>query len=334
MTNLSLTEAQLNQLRNGRWYVTVRNTTFANGEIRGQILPDTVDGDFEGDSKADISVYRPSTGMWYFQNSSDGAVRTARFGNESARIIPGDFDGDSKNDVAVFQAADAGNPNSPAICYIFRSSDNVVKSFQWGLSSDIPVVGNFDDNNMNDLAVFRPSNGTWYILRFSDVIKPLVPDFSNTNIEVVKWGTAGDKPLAADFDGNGRDELTVFRPSNGTWYALNTREQTASTFKWGTTGDVPIRGDFDADGKADYTVFRPSTNTWFTFGSLERRAYTTVFGLNGDIPAPADFDKDGAADITVFRPSNGTWHILKSANLSYMTTRFGTTGDIPTIEQK
>ena len=33
-----------------------------------------------------------------------------------------------------------------------------------------------------------------------------------------QWGLNTDKPLAADFDGDGRTDLALYRPSNGGWY--------------------------------------------------------------------------------------------------------------------
>lgn len=62
---------------------------------------------------------------------------------------------------------------------------------------------------------------------------------------------------AADFDGDSRDDVAVFRPSTGLWAV---RGVTRAYF--GTTGDTPLGGDYSGDGKADIGVFRKSSGLW------------------------------------------------------------------------
>ena len=112
-----------------------------------------------------------------------------------------------------------------------------------------------------------------------------------------------------DFDGDGKSDVTIFRPSSDTWYVLrsSTNFSTYGTYVWGGAGDLPLRGDFDGDGKADVAVYRPSTGVWDILQSSTN--YTTFvsysWGGLGDIPEPGDYDGDGKADVAVFRPSTG-----------------------------
>lgn len=267
--------------------------------------------DFDGDGKTDISVFRASSGDWYFINSSDGAFRAQHWGASGDLSVPADYDGDGKSDVAVWRA-DGGN------WYFLLSGDGSFRSQQWGQSGDIPVAGDYDGDGKADVGVYRPATATFY-LQFS----------SNNSFQFRQWGLSGDIPLAGDFDGDGKTDFAVFRPSAGAFYSLNSSDGAVRSQQFGQTDDRPIVGDFDGDSKTDVAVFRPAIGGWYFLHSSDGSFKGTSWGSDGDLAAAGDYDGDGKSDIGVFRPSTGSFYILRSANSSVQSMQFGSAGDVP-----
>jgi hypothetical protein len=133
----------------------------------------------------------------------------------------------------------------------------------------------------------------------------------------------------ADFDGDGKTDLSVFRPSEGNWY-LNRSSAGFTVVNWGLASDMLVPGDYDGDGKADLAVYRNSTSEWYILRSSDNGFSVTPFGgQNQDIPIPGDFDGDNKTDIAVFRTTNNSWYILNSSNGSTSVIPFGAAGDVP-----
>jgi endonuclease/exonuclease/phosphatase family metal-dependent hydrolase len=196
--------------------------------------------------------------------------------------------------------------------YILSSSTTQI--YQWGLSSDVPVPGDYDGDGKTDVAVFRPTTGQWFILTSSSNYMACI---------VVSWGVSTDIPLQGDYDGDGKADPAVYRPSTGQWFVLksSTSYTTNLAVSWGLSTDVPLQGDYDGDGQADPAVFRPSTGAWYFLKSST--AYTASgavsWGLSTDVPVPADYDGDGKTDPAVYRPSTGEWFVLNSST-NYLTS--------------
>jgi hypothetical protein len=262
--------------------------------------------DFDGDQKSDISVFRPSNGYWYINNSSNSSLTQTQFGASGDLLAPADFDGDAKTDVSVFRPSDG-------VWYRLGSLNNTFSATQFGTNGDLPVPANYDGDTKADLAVYRPSAGIWYWVS------------SSTNAFVAnQFGSAGDKPVIGDYDGDGQADLAVYRPTDGTWYLLRTRNGFAAV-QFGNSTDKPVVGDFDGDNKDDLAVYRPSDGTWYLLRSSQ--GYTSnQFGNSTDVPAPADYDGDGKTDLAVYR--GNTWYLLQSTQ-GFVGVQFGATGDKP-----
>ena len=132
-----------------------------------------------------------------------------------------------------------------------------------------------------------------------------------------------------DFDGDGKSDVSVFRPANGGWYISNSSNGSLNSAIFGIDTDLIAPADFDGDGKTDVAVFR--NGTWYYLQSSDGAFKAVGFGQAGDLPRPADFDGDGKADINVFRPSNGGWYRLNSSNGAFIGAAFGQDGDKPLV---
>lgn len=226
-----------------------------------------------------------------------------------------DFDGDGRTDFSAIQ-----NINGGMLWHNYLSLSGY-QPVNFGLfNQDVAVPASFDSDTKTDIAVWRDSTGTFYVLRSED----------NT-VQAVQFGVSGDNPrVTQDFDGDQKADFAVTRKSGGflIWYIFGT----ASGFygvQFGLDADIPARGDYDGDGRADIAVFRPSNGVWYILRS--RDGFAAVgFGLSSDKLVPADYDGDGKTDIAVWRPADGVWHYLKSSDGSYNAVQFGQNGDLPT----
>jgi autotransporter-associated beta strand protein len=134
---------------------------------------------------------------------------------------------------------------------------------------------------------------------------------------------------AFDFDGDGRSEVSSFRPSDGTWNMILTSNGATVSTNWGLSGDKLTPADYDGDNRTDLAIFRDGV--WWILNSFNNSVTTVQFGLSGDIPVPNDFDGDGRADIAVWRPSNGVWYELRSLSNQTAAGAFGLNGDQPLL---
>jgi hypothetical protein len=257
--------------------------------------------DFDGDGRADPTVFRPDTATWYslLSERAHTTSRTTRWGEGSDTPVPGDYDGDGRTDIAVYRPA-TGTWSVLSSASDYSESSTV----SWGISIDVPVPGDYDGDGTTDVAVFRPASGTWFAL---------LSGSGNAAYLSRAWGLSTDIPVPGDYDGDGTTDIGVFRPSSGTWYILGSLSNFASprAIRWGMTADRPVPADYDGDGRVDLAVFRPSTGVWWILASAT--GFTTFegsrWGVATDLAVPADYDGDGRADTAVYRPGSGTWFV-------------------------
>jgi len=149
----------------------------------------------------------------------------------------------------------------------------------------------------------------------------------STNLSIVVNAPLGKRSF--DFDGDGKADIAVYRPTNGYWFVIDSSNSQVQVQPWGLPGDVAVPVDYDGDGKTDMAVYRPSDGNWFIINSSTGQVKIQQWGLPGDIPVPADYDGDGKADIAVFRPSDGNWFIINSATGQVKIRQWALSGDLP-----
>ncbi|MBV8864192.1 MAG: hypothetical protein JO210_02190, partial [Acidobacteriaceae bacterium] len=69
----------------------------------------------------------------------------------------------------------------------------------------VPYINDFSRGGQTNIAVWRPSQGNWYV-------------YGSSDSPITTFGQAGDVPVAGDYDGDGISDYAVWRPSQGLWY--------------------------------------------------------------------------------------------------------------------
>ena len=346
----AITATQIAQLRAGQGYVNIHTANFGGGEIRGQ-LNKRRPVDYDGDGRTDFSVLRfpnvappgVAQSTFYNQNSTSG-FQAANWGNANTDLpAPGDYDGDGRDDLALYRAGAAVGNNSAFL--ILRSSDNTALLSTWGLNGDAPVARDYDGDGKTDVAVFRKgatvgSQATWLILQSSNSAGRIVP-----------WGTTGaangstgDTPIPADYDGDGKFDLAVYRfgglAPNNSYLILRSSDGTASYQQWGNfTTDYILPGDYDGDGKADLCVARTGASTstqviWYILQSSNNQLRAFPWGITSDLPVQGDYDGDGRTDLAMYRrgataTSNSLFWVYNSLSNTAQATPWGLQPDFP-----
>jgi len=217
---------------------------------------------------------------------------------------------------------------------------NIIVKFG-GQPGDLPVAGDWNGDGRTDVAVYR--NGTFVrgLVDSNSFCIPcqllIVPDLLDT----IPFGEPGDLPVAGDWDGDGIDDLGVFRPGDQGTFLLRLPQVICpfcvpprtvigtQTLFFGTSG-LPIAGDWDGDGKDGIGLYEPASATFFLSDDLAKPNFTFTFGLPGDRPLSGDWVGSGRDGIGVFQPPTSTMVLSTELNAAPdFTFVFGVAEGLP-----
>lgn len=135
-----------------------------------------------------------------------------------------------------------------------------------------------------------------------------------------------DTPVAGDWDGDGRDQVGVFRRGSRGVFRLDAGQR-ARTARWGSPLDQPVVGDWDGDRQPDLGARNPLTSTFRLQGeggSLQR----VRFGRTTDRAVAGDWNGNRVTDVGVWRPGRAKF-LLRAADGSVRRQRVGSVGSLP-----
>ena len=228
-----------------------------------------------------LGVFRPGeviydTGAPGYQNEAP-----IRVGQPGDQVISGDWDGDGKSEVGFFRNG----------AFFLQGQ----APFAFGLNGDKAIAGDWNHDGKDDVGVFRSGPGI-YTKFFLDMGPRGYQGSHPFELSGIDFGLVGDQPIAGDWDGDGTDQVGIFR--NGEFY-LDLGDpgyQNEQPIAFGLPGDRAIAGDWNGDGYDQVGVFR---NGHF-YRDLDAPGYQgetpIAFGLAGDQPIVGNWDTANTGD--------------------------------------
>ena len=161
-----------------------------------------------------------------------------------------------------------------------------------GINDGVPVAGDWNDDDIDTIGIYRPSEGLWHLRNSND---SGVAD----NTFTYGAGISGAVPVVGDWNGDGTDTIGIYQPSSGFWFLRNANSEGVadiSVFSFGTgiTGGLPVAGDWNGNGTDTIGLYIPSTGLWHL--------------RNTNSEGTADLTFSYGAGITTGKPVAGDWN--------------------------
>jgi hypothetical protein len=321
--------------RNGRF---VAFSSKASNLVSGVSEPNTTNDVFLRDLQTNTTRYVSLNAANLPSNTADGAtIQTPVFAERSNLFLNRNISDDGR--FVAFTSNEPmsvrDNANTPdiyvrdmsasvSILASLNRSGNGGQNFGFG-------TGGVQSTGSSDFALSADGRKVAFATFATNLVAGDTTSVQNSKVFQSRISLLSQRS-ASDVNGDGKNDFTVFRPSEANWYALfNGGAGEFSQVFFGENGDRIAPGDYDGDSKTDYAVFVPASGRWEILQSKDNSIVTKFFGTATDVIAPADFDGDGRTDLAFYRPSTGTWFIMQSNTNSLRSVKFGLSNDVPVV---
>ena len=198
-----------------------------------------------------VGLIDPSTGLWRLQG-----LAPFYFGDPGDTPFLGDWDGDGVDTPGLYRRSDG-------FVYLRNSNTQGIADvrFFFGNPGDVPLAGDFDGDGDDTVSIYRPTEQRFFVINELGSGEEGLGEADYSFL----FGNPGDQPVVGDWDGDGVDEIGLYRTSSGSFYYRNTLDSGVADgdFFFGDPGDRFISGDWGvADGRDTPAVFRPGAATF------------------------------------------------------------------------
>ena len=198
------------------------------GQTASSLPPIVESGDYNGDGRSDVAIFRPSSGLW-----SVRGITRVYFGGGDDIPVPGDYTGDNTTEIGIYRGSQG--------LWAIRGFTRVY----FGSGSVIPVPGDYNGDGDSEIGIYLSESGLWAI----------------RGITRVYFGGNADRPVPGDYTGDGRDDIAIYRDSSGLW-AVRGNDR----FYYGGTGDRAVPAAYGGGKQVRGGIFRPSSGLWAVRG--------------------------------------------------------------------
>ncbi|GHT21179.1 hypothetical protein FACS189419_01650 [Planctomycetales bacterium] len=234
--------------------------------------------------------------------NSDGLLATT-YSSQTTQILPSGTDLSSEVSTRYVSVAWTPLPINQSGWYVRDKAGNVRKMYTFGPDGGIPLVGDFNGDGIDELAVFQ--NGNWYI----DINGNGQWDEEDLWSEL---GTAGDLPVVGDWDGDGKADIGIFgRQWDGDAEFTKDEPGLPSDLNRTITArpkNVPPNVTITNES-AQVRTMKHSQNGGVRLDVID---HVFQYGTQGDRAVTGDFSGDGITKIGVYR--DGKWYLDKNGN--------------------
>lgn len=190
------------------------------------------------------ATFDPNTDVWAIALPRPGGL-VVQFGAAKFDVpVPAAYDGGGVTEIATFRPvnvaggdADSFNVDSATGYYQISFTSPAVEKLGFTYKpGDIPAPADYAGVGHDQFAIYRPSTGQFFILN-----TPNVHDSSTWTLKTVTLNLPGgpnvnDVPVSEDYNGNGKADPAVYRPSSSTFFLINSATGAQQNIPFGTPG--------------------------------------------------------------------------------------------------